>query len=84
MSFTQPEAVVGDKIKLITGSNAPSGEVFYNEGDTAVLVRQDMDGDWWADFSGQGNSFVSHKEVSCLQQSNGFDEGRFEVIRVIH
>lgn len=80
MNYEQPDAEVGDTIKLVTGSDDPSGRVHYNAGDTATLVKLDEDGDWWANFNNQGNDTVYGNGIKCLQQSAGVDEGRFEVI----
>jgi len=33
---------------------------YWRQGDLAKLVRQDGDGDWWADFTGMGNAEVLH------------------------
>lgn len=33
---------------------------YWRQGDLAKLVRQDSDGDWWADFTGMGNAEVLH------------------------
>tara|TARA_R110000737_G_scaffold259888_1_gene268326 strand:- start:692 stop:892 length:201 start_codon:yes stop_codon:yes gene_type:complete len=41
-------AKVGNKIVTLGNVCHP----FFNEGDKAVLTRQDPDGDWWADFTG--------------------------------
>lgn len=43
-------------------------------GDIARLVKQDSDGDWWADFSGMGNDAVHY---DGFWDVDGFD---FEVI----
>lgn len=34
----------------------PGGNKFYRQGLKAELVEQDTDGDWWAQFRGQGNA----------------------------
>lgn len=51
-----------------------SHEPYFMTGDIARLVKQDSDGDWWADFSGMGNDAVHY---DGFWDVDGFD---FEVI----
>ena len=44
---------VGDRIIMREGCLH-----YYSRGDIGILVRQDLDGDWWADFNNQGNKEV--------------------------
>jgi hypothetical protein len=43
----------GDKIVAVGNCSR-----YFNDGDKAVLLRQDPDGDWWADFSGNEEYYL--------------------------
>ncbi|MGZ8907305.1 MAG: hypothetical protein ACXW1U_16485 [Methylobacter sp.] len=47
---------------------------YWRQGDKARLVKQDSDGDWWADFSGVGNDEV------CYDGYWNVSMAQFEVI----
>lgn len=68
-----PGARVGSVIRITVGGT------FFKRGTRARLVRQDEDGDWWADFGAMGNapgSFNRNMDgVWCVGQGP-----RFEVI----
>ena len=58
-----------------------ANEEFYKNGAKAVLVEMDEDGDWWANFRGQGNpegSFKDHDDgIWCIgREGTIFEESK--------
>lgn len=72
MSITVKTAKVGSKVAVVN----PGGNegYFFNKGDTAILIQQDNDGDWLADFTGNsvyespGQWFMSEFRFEVLEE----------------
>ena len=54
------------KVGAVVVITEESPSEFYKQGLKALLVEEDKDGDWWANFRGQGNA-----EGSWNDEGNG-------------
>lgn len=53
----------GDLVVITRGQ-----EPFFVKGDKAILKEQDIEGDWWGDFSNLGNTYVCDDGYWCITE----------------
>ena len=56
---------VGDRVVMLD-----SEDRFWQKGDVGILTEKDDNGDWWCDFSGQGNPTVYMDGNWCIGREN--------------
>ena len=66
---------IGDRIRVTKAS-----ERFFQTGDVGRLLHCDKEGDWWADFSNQGNANVYRDGVWCIGDNSDRCDARYEPI----
>lgn len=67
---------VGDKV--VMNQCAPfTGPLVYHKGDVGIISHQDVYGDWWVDFNGQGNDVVYQDGIWCAT------EERFDLVEKV-